>query len=140
MAPLFLSYARADDEPFARQLYTDLTTRGHTVWFDRECMPNRGLVFTREIALAIEDAARLLLVVGPAALNSDYVRAEWEHATQCCLPIHPLLRLSDYADLPQELAGRDARNFRNPATYTAELDHLCRQIAEEPVHIGALYG
>ncbi|MBO9310572.1 MAG: toll/interleukin-1 receptor domain-containing protein, partial [Chloroflexi bacterium] len=36
---LFLSYARADDEPFVKRLYNDLTAQGFRVWFDREHMP-----------------------------------------------------------------------------------------------------
>jgi hypothetical protein len=43
---IFLSYARADDEPFVRRLYDDLTAQGFRVWFDRENMPNRGLSFS----------------------------------------------------------------------------------------------
>jgi hypothetical protein len=50
---LFLSRARCDDEPFVRRLYHDLTARGFSVWWDRECMPNRALTFLQEIRDAI---------------------------------------------------------------------------------------
>src|SRR5437763_15612333 len=100
MAKLFLSYARDDDESrgedenrsFVRRLQRDLTARGHEVWFDHLSMPNRGLQFTAEIAAAIEEAHRLLLVVGPKALASKYVEDEWRYALRCGKPIHPLLR------------------------------------------------
>ena len=52
---LFLSYARADDEPFVRKLRTDLTARGYRVWFDKADMPNRGVQFPREIAIAVTE-------------------------------------------------------------------------------------
>jgi hypothetical protein len=32
MTSVFLSYARADDEPFVRRLCEDLTAAGFTVW------------------------------------------------------------------------------------------------------------
>ena len=77
---LFLSYARGDDEPFVRRLYHDLSARGFTVWWDRVAMPSRGLTFLQEIRDAIESSDRLLAVIGPRAVQSDYVTSEWQHA------------------------------------------------------------
>ena len=76
MRGLFLSYARADDEDFVRWLYNALTAEGFTVWFDRMSMPSRSLTFLHEIRAAIDGIDRFLAVVGPAALKSEYVRAE----------------------------------------------------------------
>jgi hypothetical protein len=39
---LFISYARADDEPFVKRLYHDLKNAGFDVWWDRVSMPNRS--------------------------------------------------------------------------------------------------
>ena len=50
---LFISYARADDEPFVRRLYQDLTEFGYDVWWDREAMESRGRTFLQEIRDAI---------------------------------------------------------------------------------------
>jgi hypothetical protein len=108
---LFLSYARSDDEPFVRRLYDDLTARGFTVWFDRESMPNRGLAFTREIEKAIAECDRLLLIVGPAALKSDYVAREWGFADQVGKAISPLIRIGTFTEVPSELRLLDARGF-----------------------------
>ena len=72
---LFLSYARSDDKPFVRRLYEDLKKAGHAVWFDLEDMPNRGLTFLQAIREAIDECDRFLLVIGPGALTSYYVRA-----------------------------------------------------------------
>src|SRR6478736_28658 len=54
MPAVFLSYGRGDDvEPFDPQtsflarLHRDLSAAGFTVWFDRVCMPSRGLTFHR---------------------------------------------------------------------------------------------
>jgi hypothetical protein len=62
---IFLSYSRADDEPFVRRLHAGLTAAGFEVWFDRESMPSRGLTFSYEIQRAIAACDRLVLVVGP---------------------------------------------------------------------------
>ncbi len=53
-------------------LYDELTARGWSVWWDRRAMPSRGLKFTQEIRDAIDATDRLLLVIGPAAVRSDY--------------------------------------------------------------------
>jgi hypothetical protein len=125
---IFLSYARADDELFVRRLYDDLTAQGFRVWFDREHMPNRGLSFTDEIALAIEQAERLLLVCGPAAYQSEYVRTEWQRALQHCKPIIPIVRLGEFPPpiLNEIGAETDAIDMRDDAHYSVRLAYLTR--------------
>src|SRR5262245_52558992 len=80
MPTIFLSYARGDDEPFVRRLYEDLTAHGFRVWFDRVSMPSRNLTFHQEIRDAVVAHDRLLLVIGPKAVASEYVRQEWQFA------------------------------------------------------------
>src|SRR6266545_2464035 len=77
---VFLSYARADDEAFVALLHAELVGSGCTAWWDRVAMPSRALTFLQEIRDAIDAHDRLLLVVGSAALRSDYVTAEWRYA------------------------------------------------------------
>ena len=81
MARIFLSYARSDDgEPFApatsfvARLHHDLTAVGFEVWFDRVSMPSRTLTFHQEIRDAVAACDRLVLLVGPKAAESLYVR------------------------------------------------------------------
>jgi len=45
-------------------------------------MPPRGLTFHQEIQDAVAGRERLVLVVGPKAALSDYVRQEWQFALQ----------------------------------------------------------
>src|SRR5438132_4329693 len=89
MTKIFLSYARGDDgEPFdeansfVARLYRDLTklNRGFDVWYDRKSMPSRRLTFHQEIRDAVAACDRLVLVVGPRAAQSLYVRQEWQFA------------------------------------------------------------
>lgn len=103
MANIFLSYARSDDEAFVKRLYEHLTANGFFVWFDRQCMPSRSLTFLQEIRDEISATKQLILVVGPGALKSDYVRAEWHHALAEGKVVIPVLRLGKFEDLPPEL-------------------------------------
>lgn len=75
---LFISYARSDDEPFVKRLQADLVAQGFNVWWNRVAMESRGQTFLQEIRDAITTVDRVLLVIGPRAVQSDYVRTEWE--------------------------------------------------------------
>ncbi len=91
---VFLSYARGDDEPFVRRLYDDLTAAGFDVWFDRVSMPGRGLTFTQEIGRAIDARDRLVLILGPEAVRSEYVEKEWRYAFDAGKVINPIGELA----------------------------------------------
>jgi tetratricopeptide (TPR) repeat protein len=136
---LFLSYARDDDEPFAKRLFNDLRLRGFDVWWDRASMPNRGLTFLQEIRDAIGASDRLILIVGPDAMQSNYVRAEWEYALKLCKPINPVLRIGDYPMLPRELALLDVSDFRDDSQYTEKLSYFLRQLEEAVPLLGRLH-
>lgn len=145
---LFLSYGRGDDDPdyqdgaksFMRRLYTDLTAAGYEVWWDRESMPSRGLTFLQEIRDAITTSARVLLVVGPYGMQSDYVRAEWDYALSHCIPIIPLLRSGSYGLIPSEISQFHAPDFRDDARYDSSLNELKRLLETAESPLGALYG
>ena len=77
---VFLSYARADDERFVERLHGDLIHAGIEVWWDRAAMESRARTFLQEIRDAIEGVDRVVAVVGPAAISSQYVLYEWDHA------------------------------------------------------------
>lgn len=123
-----------------RRLYDALKLHGFNPWLDKASMPNRGLQFTSEIASAIDSTDRVLLVLGPHALSSSYVEAEWRYALRAGKPIHPLLRQCDYTQLPGELAGFDARDFREHSAFERELERLISQISETPPPLGPLLG
>jgi HEAT repeat protein len=135
---LFISYARADDAPFVERLYHDLKDE-FDVWWDRETMSNRGKTFLQEIRDAIDWSDRLLLVTGPRAFSSPYVRDEWQHAYETYKGINIALRLGDYIDFPAQLRGFDAPDFRSDADYDERLETLKRQLAEPVAPIGAFH-
>jgi hypothetical protein len=138
MASVFLSYARGDDDDFVARAYALLRSRGFEVWWDRESMPSRALTFTEEIRDAIHRSDRLVVVIGPKALRSDYVRAEWQAALSEHKPVIPVLRRvpeetqDPYACLPAELRHFHAPSFLVVDGAEPPLEPLER-ILREPV-------
>lgn len=146
---IFFSYARGDDEPFVKRLYEDLTKAGFDVWFDRVSMPSRSLTFHQEIRDAISARERLILVVGPRAVTSDYVTQEWPfayYAANKC--VNPIVRLDSrdsqgnkvdgYALIPEDLKLLHAEDFRRDAEYDEHLKNLIRQLSETLPPVGKL--
>lgn len=132
MADIFISYGRQDDEAFVQQLRADLIADGLTVWWDRAAMESRGRTFLQEIRDAIADCGRLILVIGPRAVQSDYVRVEWEFALQVCKVVVPILRLGDFSLVPDQLARLHCPDFRPERPRADALAEL-RRILSSPV-------
>jgi WD40 repeat protein len=126
---VFISYARADDEPFVKRLYDDLEQNGIRIWWDREKMESRGRLFLQEIRDAISESDRVLLVVGPSAIKSPYVRAEWEHALLFSKAVVPLLRIGESKDIPSEVPKVHRVDFRSERNYEDALNELLRILA-----------
>lgn len=149
---VFLSYARADDDPdhddasksFMRRLYDDLTKADFEVWWDRESMPSRDEVFTKEIEKAIAQQDRFLLVVGanihkPEGVE-NYVRAEWEYALSLCKPITPILLNGDFSLIPEHSRNKHAVDFRDQNRFTERFAELQRILRDDVLPLGDTYG
>lgn len=132
MADIFISYARDDDEKFVEQLHLDLRQAGLAVWWDRAAMASRGRTFLQEIRDAIAASSRVVLVLGPRAIESPYVEAEWQFAAELCTPVVPVLRLGDYGLLPPELSRQHCVDVRETRPYDAAFAELLR-ILKEPI-------
>ncbi|MBC8100373.1 MAG: toll/interleukin-1 receptor domain-containing protein, partial [Armatimonadetes bacterium] len=139
---VFLSYARADDELFVRKLYERLTAKDLTVWYDHKKMTNSGGEFPQHLTNSVLASKRLLLILGPNALTSDYVTKEWQTAfnANTGIPIIPLLRGVDLADLPPKLTKIDTLDFSDDAQFEHKLNYLLRQINEAVAPLGDLHG
>jgi WD40 repeat protein len=135
---IFISYARADDETFVKQLYQDLTEHDFYVWWDRKAMESRGRTFLQELRDAIEASDRLIAVIGPKAVTSDYVRAEWEHALLFAKGVVPILRMGDYDLVPSELSKIHCPDFRKEQPYNEALEELLGILTEPVPPLGAL--
>jgi WD40 repeat protein len=137
---VFISYAREDDEPFAKRLHKDLTRSGFKVWWDRASLRTRQLPFRQEIADAIRSHDRLILIVGPKAAVSASVRQEWQWALALDKPVIPILRKGDYTHLPGELSAIQCDDFRNDAQYPAQLARLIESLRRPEPPLGGLFG
>lgn len=140
MSDIFISYARADDEAFVNKLYHDLQQAGLQVWWDREAMASRGRTFLQEIRDAIVSSSRLILVVGPKAVESPYVQAEWQLAVEMCTPVVPILRLGEYSILPPELTKLHCVDVRETRSYDQALAELIRVLNETIPPLAPLLG
>jgi hypothetical protein len=113
-------------------VYEFLQAHGFTVWWDRKCMPARALAFNEEIREAIHRSQRLVVVIGPRALRSDYVRAEWQCALSERKPVVTAIRRvpegapSPSGCLPPELKIFHAETFLATDGTEPPLDPLVR--------------
>src|SRR6266571_1708259 len=101
-ARVFISYARADGEDFARKLREDLEAAGIPCWMDRFGMEG-GHDWWLQIVEALNQVEFMVLVMTPAALQSPNVRKEWRYARQqgvCVYPVKAVAGL-DYSSLPR---------------------------------------
>ena len=139
MQRVFISYARADDEPFVKRLYQDLIEHDVDVWWDREAMESRGRTFLQEIRDAIEESDRVIAVIGPKAVESEYVRYEWEYALLFSNAVVPILREGCYDLIPAGLAKLHCEDFRAERPYDEALVALLRILAEPVPPLGAFH-
>jgi WD40 repeat protein len=142
---VFLSYARGDDEAFAQRLHIELTKAGFDVWFDRVSMPSRQLTFLQEIRDTIAACDRVLLVVGPRAVASDYVTQEWRFGLEIGKGINPVVRLNPekgdgYDLIPEELKLLHTEDFRDDSSFTKHFKNLVRQLSSPVAPPGQLIG
>jgi WD40 repeat protein len=140
MGHVFISYGRQDDESFVQQLRRKLQAAGIDVWWDRASMESRGRSFLQELRDAIAACDRLLLVVGPEAVVSEYVESEWRAALEYCRVVVPILRLGSHDLLPPELAKLHCPDFRNRRSHRAALDELLRILRAPVPALAALHG
>ena len=137
---IFISYARDDDEAFAKELWRHLKNEGVCVWWDREAMESRGLTFLQEIRHAIDSVERLLLIVGPRAKHKRYVEVEWRHALRQSVIVTPLLRLGDYDDVPEALRSLHCEDVREAVPQARAFERIRNIIAAPVPPLGRLVG
>ena len=91
-----MSYSRKDGEDFARALRQRIE-REHPdiyVWQDRNEMRG-GAGWWQQIEQALDEVAFLIIVITPAAINSEMTRTEWRYARQRGVCIFPVKAVPD---------------------------------------------
>ena len=86
---VFLSYARADGEPFATKLRQRLKAEHIPLWQDRVGMEG-GRDWWLQITEALDVVESMVLVMTPAAMQSEMVRKEWRYARQQGVCVYPV--------------------------------------------------
>ncbi|RMG78863.1 MAG: toll/interleukin-1 receptor domain-containing protein, partial [Chloroflexi bacterium] len=135
---LFISYARDDDKDFVQRLYHDLTEQGIDAWWDKEDIRNQGQTFLQVIQEQVFQRDVLILIVGPEAAQSEYVRYEWQHALTYGKLIYPVLRKGDYTLVPPELKNYHCYDFSTESSYRTDLPKLLDDIRDSIGKSGAL--
>lgn len=105
---LFISYSR-QQLYFAEALALHLQANGQAVWFDLQQL-HVGSDWADGLKAGVGDAARLLLVVSRASLESPWTRAEWEGMAAKGAEL--VLVIFEDVALPPELQGLPSYDFR----------------------------
>ncbi len=102
---VFISYARKDGEEFAANLRKRLQEEEPeiTLWQDRAEMEG-GVGWWKQIEEALDQVQFLVIVMTPAAMQSEMTRKEWRYARQRGVNVYPVKVCADaeldYASLP----------------------------------------
>jgi serine/threonine protein kinase len=105
---VFFSYARTDSV-FVDRLEADLQDNGYRTWVDRHHLVG-GRPWKADIERSIELAQVVLVVLSSKAVESRYVRMEYERAIRLQRAIIPILLTSD-CSIPDELGHLQVVDF-----------------------------
>ena len=103
---VFISYARSDGEQFATELRQRLETEHIPLWQDRIGMEG-GKDWWQQITEALDKVEFMVLVMTPAAMQSETVRKEWRYARQQGVCVYPVKGVPDldFASLPHWMSS-----------------------------------
>lgn len=136
MATIFISHS-SEDKDFVRQLAADLRLLGHIPWLD-ESQIRVGDSIPRRIADGLAAADFLLLVLSESAVQSGWVKDEWEakywdQVNQQRTRLLPVLR--EDCEVPPILKPKRYADFRQ--SYAVGFVHLVEAI-KSPLQPSAL--
>jgi len=125
----FISYSRPYSLDFAVKLQKHLTAQGFDIGLDLHDI-NAGDDFQKRIDTAIENAQRLIYIISPGAVNSEYCAKELALAVELNKPIIPLIHrpLKDKGDralICSHLHKHNQLNFREDKV---DFDHACEHV------------
>src|SRR4051812_27916237 len=133
---IFLSYARADGTESAELLRNRLQDARHVAWVDRHDIPG-GAEWKTEVAKALLSVDAFILLISPAAMQSEPVRQELEIAASLQKHIIPILAVATPPELlPPAIAALNYRSLiTDPlqafAQVIGDLTALDRAVARE---------
>ena len=103
---VFISYARSDGAAFATQLRQRLEDEYIPLWQDRTRLEG-GRDWWQQITEALDVVEFMVLVMTPAAIESEIIRKEWRYARQQGVCIYPVKGVPDldFASMPHWMRG-----------------------------------
>ena len=125
MTTIFLSYARADGQPAALRLRSELERAGFSIWRDIEDMQG-GQSWKGQRRQAIRTVDIVIVLLTPASVVSKYVEWEWETAITLGKKVIPLLVLP--CEVPSELQHLHYHNMSTEQDYTLSFAALTRDL------------
>jgi hypothetical protein len=139
MVKVFLSYSQ-EGRHVADRIARDLTDAGIEVWYDANL--DIGDNWTEVIFQSLQSAAAVILLLSPASIASESVKAEWEYALHHSARILPV-RIpwtGFFADVPEGLKNLQyldlGENYELAlARLVAEIRHLAGSSEPPPSEV-----
>jgi hypothetical protein len=124
---VFICYSRKDED-FVLELAKDLKNEGVLVWLDKWNIPS-GANWSEEIDKALNECARLVLVLTPSSLESNRVQDEWSSVFEKKKVIVPILHQS--CNIPSPLSEIQYIDFTDGSDYKKSLKKLLNAVDAE---------
>jgi WD40 repeat protein len=123
MSDVFISYSRRD-KAFVRALCHALQQHGHHLWVDWEGIRS-SLPWREEIASGIRQATRLVYIVSPDAITSEYCNWEIDQALEHQKKLIPVVcREVSSRELRPEIGKLQVISFCGEDDFVTALDKL----------------
>jgi len=129
---IFISYARADGEDFAKKLHELFEARGLSAWMDTRGGIAPSTLWDNEIQKAIDEASILVFVMTPGSIASENCHDEWSYALNLGKTVIPLLALKAQP-IPMRLHRIQYIDFTK-LSFEIGFDALLKRIKDEPTH------
>ena len=121
---VFISYARADSTSFVNRLEQDLKAQQFDPWVDRRKLEG-GAAWLAAIQQAIDDCQAMVVVLSPAAVQSQYVHLEYHYAQEEGKLVIPVQ--AQAAKTPMDLRLTHCLDFQ--ASYEEGLSQLLQVLS-----------
>ena len=122
---VFISYARKDGGKYSHNLREKLEKEGISVWQDLIGMEG-GRDWWLQITEAIDAAEYMVVVMTPAALESNVMLKEWRYARQEGVCIYPIKasKTLNFSEMPSWMGDKHFYNLDDEHEWTNFISDL----------------
>jgi len=131
---LFISYALNDAEAFVRELQERLEWEFPEIIIRNDFQLEAGADWQKEITDTLDSVQAMVVVITPAALQSQFLSKQWRYARQRGVCIYPVIAPGqeiDFSSLPnwmRKIQRYDYRHSRDWLAFIAQLKSPCQAI------------